>query len=99
PSQPDLVGTSDTGASNHDDITADNTPTFIGFATPGSTVSILVDGQVKGAAIASDGGIYVVTTSTIADGTHSVVATAYTINGASTNSVGGSITIAAAAPA
>src|SRR5205814_8751996 len=48
PSQPDLTGASDTGASNHDDITADNTPTFIGYATPGSTVSILVDGQSMG---------------------------------------------------
>ena len=81
PSQPDLTGASDTGVSNHDDITADNTPTFIGFAAAGSTVSILIDGQAAGIAVASDGGIYNVTTSVIPDGTHSIVAIATTVNG------------------
>jgi hypothetical protein len=99
PSQPDLTGASDTGVSNHDDITSDNTPTFIGFASPGSTVSILIDGQSMGIGTASDGGIWTVTTSSIADGTHSVVAIATTVNGASTTSVAGTITILSAAPA
>jgi hypothetical protein len=99
PSQPDLIAASDTGASNHDDITADNTPTFIGYATPSSTVSLLVDGNLVGVTTASDGGIYQITSSALADGTHSVRVIATTINGASSRSVAGSIQIATAAPA
>jgi hypothetical protein len=99
PSQPDLTGATDTGTSNHDDITADNTPTFVGYAAPGSTVSLLIDGQSKGVTTASDGGIYAVTSSVIPDGTHNVVAIATTMNGASTTSVAGTITINTTSPA
>src|SRR2546423_7819486 len=76
PSRPDLTGASDSGVSNTDDVTNDNTPTFTGVAAPGGTVTILVDGQPNGAGVASAAGVYTVTTGTLPDGVHAVTATA-----------------------
>src|SRR5207302_622434 len=39
-----LAEGSDTGASSSDGVTADNTPTFVGTAEPGSTVTLYIDG-------------------------------------------------------
>ncbi len=45
PGLPDLAEASDTGASNNDDITSDETPTFSGTADPNTHISIRVDGE------------------------------------------------------
>ena len=40
PSTPDLLAPHDTGSSNSDDITNNNTPAFLGAAEVGSTVEV-----------------------------------------------------------
>jgi hypothetical protein len=76
PSTPDLDGSSDTGASDTDNLTNDDTPTFSGTADKGLTVKIYVDGAEKGSGTATTGGTYNITTSTLQPGNHSVTAKA-----------------------
>jgi hypothetical protein len=68
PSQPDLLASSDSGVSNSDDITNDNTPTFSGIAAPGSIVTMRVFNQPLTSAPASPSGIYTITTGQIVNG-------------------------------
>jgi hypothetical protein len=75
PSVPDLDPASDTGVSNADNITGDNTPTFDGTAENGVTVTIYSDGSPAGSGI-TVGGDYRITTSPLADGVHSITAKA-----------------------
>src|SRR4051794_9588888 len=75
PSRPDLEPTSDSGASETDDVTRDSTPTLSGTAEDRSTVTILVDGAERGNAVAG-GGRYEVTVAPLADGTHDLTAVA-----------------------
>ncbi|MCP3400927.1 DUF5801 repeats-in-toxin domain-containing protein [Bradyrhizobium sp. CCGB20] len=75
PSAPNMTTASDTGASNSDNITSDQTPTFTGSATTGTTVTIYSDGVAVGSGTAS-GGSYSITTSTLPDGQHTITATA-----------------------
>ncbi|MEB3284870.1 MAG: Ig-like domain-containing protein [Candidatus Sericytochromatia bacterium] len=51
-----LAPFSETGISQKDKITLDNTPTLMGSADPGSTVTILKDGVVLGTALAQPSG-------------------------------------------
>ncbi|MGM4906697.1 DUF5801 repeats-in-toxin domain-containing protein [Tardiphaga sp. 866_E4_N2_1] len=74
PGTPDLLGTSDTGSSNTDNITKDNTPTFTGTGVNGTTVTLLDGSTVIGSAVVS-GGTYSITTSALLDGVHSITAT------------------------
>ena len=53
PSTPDLTAASDLGASNSDNITNDNTPTFTGTALAGSTVTIYDGSTAVGSGIAT----------------------------------------------
>ncbi|WP_180336414.1 Ig-like domain-containing protein [Pontibacter ramchanderi] len=76
PSVPDLLSSSDTGISNSDNITNDNTPTFSGTATPGYTVTLYSGGSAVGIARADDSGKWTITTSSLADGAHSMTAIA-----------------------
>ena len=80
PSTPVLAPASDGGVKG-DNITNVNTPTFAGTAEAGSTVTILSDGTAVGTGIATSGGSYSVTTSTLTDGTHSITATATDVAG------------------
>jgi hypothetical protein len=89
PSQPDMADASDSGASNSDNITSDNTPTLSGIAPPGSSVTILVDGQAKGAGTTGADGIYTITTASLSDGARVITA----INGASPTSTALNVTI------
>lgn len=77
PSTPDLDSLSDTGASNTDDDTSDNTPTLNGTGTAGTTVTVTssVSGAV-GSTTVGGGGTWSVTTSTLPDGSHTFTATA-----------------------
>src|SRR5262249_6333982 len=77
PSTPDLAAASDTGSSATDNLTGDATPTFIGTAEAGSTVQLFtVVGSnltLIGSGPATDG-VYSITTSQLAGGTHQIVA-------------------------
>jgi hypothetical protein len=93
PGRPDLTDASDSGASNTDNVTKISTPTFTGTEPASSTVTIFVDGIANGAGVATAGGVYTITTSAIADGTH-LIAVASTVSGVtSLDSVGLSVTI------
>jgi DNA-binding beta-propeller fold protein YncE len=94
PSAPDLASSSDTGTSNVDNITADNTPTFTGTGQAGSTITLIssVQGNV-GAATADGSGNWSITSSPLIDGAHTMTATATTGGGTSPASPGLNITI------
>ena len=76
PPVPDLAASSDTGASNSDNITSDNTPTIEGFGTPGDTLRIYVDGVLAGTTTVDGSGNWSLTTLSLADGVHQVTAQA-----------------------
>ncbi|PZX55697.1 hypothetical protein LV85_00922, partial [Algoriphagus chordae] len=76
PSTPDLSASTDTGSSNTDNITSDNTPTFIGTAEPNSLVSLQsnVNGTL-GAVTADGSGNWSFTPGIpVADGGHEITA-------------------------
>src|SRR5262249_12403215 len=72
PSTPTLDPASESGSSNTDNITDDNTPTFDGTAEPHSTVIIYSDGVAVGSDSADSSGNYSVITTVLTDGTHSI---------------------------
>ena len=81
PSAPlaDVAATSDTGSSNTDNITSDNTPTISGGnANPGDTITVTMPGtnQVLTTVVAADGSWSVTPTQALADGTANVTVTA-----------------------
>lgn len=75
PSVPDLDPDSDSGPSNSDDITNDNTPTFTGTAEDGIRVEILSDGVVVGSGLAV-GGLYSIAVAPLDPGGHIITARA-----------------------
>ena len=74
PSTPDLTTASDSGTSNSDNITNDNTPTFTGTALAGSTVTIYDGATAVGSGFATTSGTYSIATSALSDGTHTITA-------------------------
>ena len=74
----DVAALSDTGNSNTDNITADNTPTISGSgATPGDTITVtLPTGEVLTAVVASNGSWAVTPTQALPDGAQNVSVTA-----------------------
>jgi hypothetical protein len=76
PTAPELPSGSDSGASDTDNITNINTPKLFGNAEAGTTVTILVDGVEKGSTVADSSGTYNLATSPLADGKHTITATA-----------------------
>ena len=76
PGTPVLDAASDTGASNSDGITNDNTPTIKGTAEANSTVSIYNGSTLVTTAPADNSGAWSITTSTLSDGTYSFTTTA-----------------------
>ncbi|MBN7818750.1 Ig-like domain-containing protein [Bowmanella yangjiangensis] len=77
PSTPDLDAASDTGASNTDNITSDNTPTFTGTAEANATVAVIssISGTL-GTTAADGSGNWSYTTGAMANGIHNITATA-----------------------
>jgi hypothetical protein len=77
PSTPDLSAGSDSGMSSTDNLTSVTTPTFIGTAESGSTVTLYdTDGAtVLGSAVAS-GGNWSITSTALSEGSHTISATA-----------------------
>ncbi|PLY09965.1 MAG: hypothetical protein C0626_07170 [Arcobacter sp.] len=73
----DIVDESDTGVSNTDNITNDNTPTISGVTENGATVTITdKDGNIVGTTTADENGNYSITTSELPDGTQNLTITA-----------------------
>jgi flagellar hook assembly protein FlgD len=93
-----LDAASDSGTAG-DNITNVNTPTIDGSAQDGSTVTILSDGASVGTGTAGADGSFKIAVSTLADGAHSITATATDSSGrTSVPSTALSITIDTAAP-
>src|SRR4029079_12430104 len=71
----DLDAASDSGASNADNVTADNTPSLSGTAEAGSTVAI-IDGtsNVLATTTAANDGAWSVTLSPLVDGEYTLFA-------------------------
>lgn len=77
PSTPDLDAASDTGASNTDNITSDNTPTFTGTAEANATVTLISSlSGTLGTTMADGSGNWIYTSGVIANGVHNITATA-----------------------
>ncbi|MCK5293097.1 MAG: Ig-like domain-containing protein, partial [Arcobacteraceae bacterium] len=77
PISADLADASDTGVSNTDDLTADNTPTITGNTEAGAAVVITdAGGNIIGEGVADDHGDYNITTTELADGTQDLTVTA-----------------------
>ncbi|MEJ2413863.1 MAG: Ig-like domain-containing protein, partial [Sulfurimonas sp.] len=69
----DLDDVSDTGASNEDNVTSDNTPTINGSAEAGAIVVVTTEiGDIVGTAVADENGNYSITTDPLTDGTHNL---------------------------
>ncbi|MGH2477673.1 MAG: Ig-like domain-containing protein, partial [Candidatus Limnocylindrales bacterium] len=76
PPPPDLTAASDSGVSGIDDATNDASPTFTGTAEAGSTVTLYAGVTQKGSATADGSGDWMITASTITDGTYAITVTA-----------------------
>ncbi|OAF19403.1 DUF5801 repeats-in-toxin domain-containing protein [Bradyrhizobium neotropicale] len=88
PSTPDMTAATDSGSSNTDNVTNDQTPTFTGTAEAGSTVNIYSDGNLVGTGVAT-GGTYTITTSSLSDGQHTITAKATDAAGNQSSASGG----------
>lgn len=100
PSTPDMTAATDSGVSDADDITNDATPTFEGTAEANATVTLLssVDGAV-GSTTANGSGDWSITASTLAEGAHTLTATAEDAAGNVSGASGGlAITVDTTAP-
>ena len=73
PNAPDLDAASDSGSSDTDNITNDNTPTVSGGgAEAGATVTLYEGATVLGSVVADGSGNWTITSSALTDGTHSL---------------------------
>ncbi|RXN90332.1 hypothetical protein C7R54_12510 [Achromobacter aloeverae] len=101
PSTPVMDSASDTGYSPSDGLTSNTTPTFRGTAETGSTVTLYdSDGITVLGSTTAAGGVWSITTTTLAQGTHSITAKATDVAGnVSAASSANSITVDTAAPA
>jgi hypothetical protein len=93
PSTPVLAPGSDTGASDHDGITNDNTPTFTGTAAPGVTVTLYANNHSIGTTVADSKGAWSFTpVIPLPDGAYAITATAASAGG-STSAASGALKI------
>lgn len=74
PTVPDLDPASDTGRSNTDDITNDDTPTFFGTAIPGDPVDVFANGVLVCSTVAGASGAWSCTSSSLIDGVYVIEA-------------------------
>ena len=75
--KPDLKNSSDSGTSNSDNVTSDSSPTITGTTENNATVNLYREGIILiGTATASGGGSWSVTSETLPDGAHEIVARA-----------------------
>ncbi len=103
PGTPDLAASSDTGGSDSDNVTSDNTPQFTGTCVTGDEVNVhsSVHGILSPSDFICSGNAYDVTvTTTLSNTTHSISALAIDLAGnVSTYSSGLSVTIGSTTPA
>ena len=97
-STPDLVASSDTGASNSDNITRLTTLTFTGPATAGATVALLEGSKVLASAVATNG-VWTITASALSAGAHNLSARATDLAGNQATSAALVVTIDTTPPA
>ncbi|MFO1059519.1 MAG: Ig-like domain-containing protein [Dongiaceae bacterium] len=99
---PDLADASDTGNSQTDNLTTDNTPTFQGSAATGTepyASLVLYDGTtVIGTGTADSAGGWSLTSTVLADGAHSIAVQQTDLAGNSTLSPGLAVVVDTAAP-
>jgi Ca2+-binding RTX toxin-like protein len=76
PGTPDLVATSDSGASSTDNVTNVTTPVLSGTAEANATVTLFDGTTVVGTAVADATGAWSLTASTLAGGLHAISAKA-----------------------
>ena len=97
---PDLLASSDDGASNTDNITSVSAPTFSGTNTTGSSLhALLANGVTVGTFTSSAGGTYSVTASSLAIGSYAITIRELDSAGnASSDSPALNVVINAAAP-
>ncbi|NVD99869.1 Ig-like domain-containing protein [Massilia sp. BJB1822] len=78
PSAPDLIGSSDSGSADNDNLTSNTTPTFSGTADAGSTVTLYDSNgsTVLGSTTADGAGKWSITATTMSAGSHTVTAKA-----------------------
>ncbi|WP_434632129.1 Ig-like domain-containing protein [Chromobacterium sp. CV08] len=95
-----LSAATDTGVSHSDGVTDNNRPTVTGSAAAGSTVTVYVDGTAVGTTTADGSGVWSYSlASPLADGNHSIRATATDIAGnVGGQSTGYNITVDTTAP-
>lgn len=98
PSAPDLAAASDSGSSNTDNITNDNTPTFTGTSQPSKTIKLYANAAEVGSATADGSGNWSITSSSLTSGTYSITAKASDSNGESAASTALSVTIDTQSP-
>jgi hypothetical protein len=72
----DMAASSDTGSSNSDNVTSDNTPTINGSAEANSQVELFEGTTSRGTAQADGSGAWSITSSQLADGARSLTAKA-----------------------
>jgi hypothetical protein len=82
-----------------DNITNDNTPTFVGTAQALSTVRLYSDAVLVGTATTTAGGAWSITASTLADGARAITATAANVSGTGSASSPISLVVDTVAPA
>ncbi|MDX1802433.1 MAG: Ig-like domain-containing protein [Alcanivorax sp.] len=102
PSTPDLAASSDSGASNTDNITNDSTPTFTGTADANSSVTVIssVDGDLGTTTADAAGNWSFTPGAVLSPGSHDITATATdTVGNTGAASAALSITIDSSAPA
>jgi hypothetical protein len=96
---PDMTAGTDTGLSNSDDTTSDNTPTFTVSCANGNTVQLYSDAVATGSNGACSGGTVTLTAATLSDGNQTITATqSTTAGGTSAASSGLPVTIDTAGP-
>ncbi|HYE86990.1 MAG TPA: Ig-like domain-containing protein [Vicinamibacterales bacterium] len=100
PSTPDMTSGTDSGTSNIDNITSDDTPTFTGTAESGSTVALYdTDGTTVLGSATATGGNWSITASALSSGSHTITAKATDAAGnVSSASSGLAVTIDTTAP-
>jgi len=77
PGQPAMNAASDSGVSNSDGITSVTTPSFNGVCTSGTQIQLQVDGANVAPTVGCLGNVYAISVlSAIAEGTHTITATA-----------------------
>ncbi len=76
PSTPNMTAGTDSGSSSTDNITNDNTPTFTGTADANATVTLYdTDGiTILGTTTANGAGNWLITSSALSDGAHTITA-------------------------